>query len=62
MSRVRGVAPVRPGDRIQITGTVKEISDVDTGRQVECDLYIGKSEEEKAVIGRGIATLPGEVS
>jgi 3-hydroxybutyryl-CoA dehydratase len=53
---VRFVAPIRPGDRIRITGTVKEVR----GAEIECDLYIQKEGGEKAVVGRGIGISPGE--
>lgn len=52
---VRFVAPIRPGDRIRITGTVKEVTEAG----VECEIYIQKDAGEKAVVGRGICISPG---
>ena len=54
---VRFVAPVRPGDRSRIGGTVKEITETEGGQTVECDIFIEKGEAEKVVVGRSIAKL-----
>jgi len=52
---VRFVAPIRPGDRIRIAGTVKEMQNKGERNSVECELSIEKQDGEKAVVGRGIA-------
>jgi acyl-CoA thioesterase FadM len=53
---VRFVAPIRPGDRIRIGGTVRQVQ----GASVECDLVIEKQDGEKAVVGRAIGLLEPE--
>ena len=53
---VRFVAPIRPGDRIRIGGTVKQVQ----GASVECDLAVEKQDGEKAVVGRAIGLLEPE--
>jgi 3-hydroxybutyryl-CoA dehydratase len=53
---VRFVAPIRPGDRIRIGGTVKQVQ----GASVECDLVVEKKDGEKAVVGRAIGLLEPE--
>jgi 3-hydroxybutyryl-CoA dehydratase len=53
---VRFVAPLRPGDRIRIGGTVKQIQ----GASVECDLVVEKQNGEKAVVGRAVGILEPE--
>lgn len=58
---VRFVAPIRPGDRIKITGEIKEVSEEDDKLVVKCDLYIEKEGDEKTVVGSGLVKLPGEV-
>jgi 3-hydroxybutyryl-CoA dehydratase len=53
---VRFVAPIRPGDRIRIGGTVEQVQ----GASVECDLVVEKQDGEKAVVGRAIGLLEPE--
>jgi 3-hydroxybutyryl-CoA dehydratase len=53
---LRFVTPIRPGDRIRIKGTVKDVH----GASVECDLVIEKQGGEKAVIGRAVGLLKPE--
>jgi len=54
---VRFVAPIRPGDKIKITGVVKEVIDLDGGQSVECDIFIEKGDGEKAVVGKSIGRI-----
>jgi 3-hydroxybutyryl-CoA dehydratase len=57
---VRFVAPIQPGDRIRIGGTVKQVKKVEERVSVECDLTIEKQNGEKAVVGRAIGILGPE--
>jgi 3-hydroxybutyryl-CoA dehydratase len=57
---VRFIAPIRPGDRIRISGQVKRISEEEGKWAVECDLFVEKQKGEKAVVGRAIGLLPLE--
>lgn len=59
LTDVRFVAPIRPGDRIRIGGTVMEISEKDGEEWVECEVFIEKDGGEKAVIGRAMCRLKG---
>jgi 3-hydroxybutyryl-CoA dehydratase len=59
---VRFVAPIRPGDRIRIGGTVKEVQKKEGRCSVECDLSIERQNGEKAVVGRGIADFRMRIS
>jgi len=54
---VRFVAPIRPGDRIKIGGTVKRLFEEDGEQFLECDLFIEKGKGEKAVVGRAIGRI-----
>jgi 3-hydroxybutyryl-CoA dehydratase len=53
---VRFAAPIRPGDRVRITGTVKQVQE----SSVECDLVVEKRDGEKAVVGRAVGILEPE--
>ena len=54
---VRFVAPIRPGDRIKIGGIVKRIFEEDGEQFLECDLFIEKTEGDRAVVGRAIGRI-----
>ena len=62
LTDVRFVAPIRPGDRIRIGGTVKAVHGQGEDTYVECDLFIEKEGGDKAVVGRAVSRVPGEVS
>lgn len=57
---VQFVAPIRPGERIKIGGTVKQVNKVEGKISVECDLAVEKQNGEKAVVGKGIGYLEWE--
>lgn len=57
---VQFVAPIRPGERIKIGGTVKQVNKVEGKITVECDLAVEKQNGEKAVVGKGIGYLEWE--
>lgn len=59
---VRFVAPIRPGDRIRIGGTVKEILEIEEKQLAACDIFIEKENGETAVLGRGIGRVSGGCS
>lgn len=52
---VRFVAPTRPGDKIQITGTVTSIEKNGPDLVWNCDLFIQKPTGEKTVLGKAVA-------
>ena len=52
---VRFVAPLRPGDKIRVSGTVKKAQRIGEKWSVECDLAVEKQNGEKAVSGRALA-------
>ena len=52
---VRFVAPIRPGDKIRVSGTVKQVQIIGGKWSVECDLAVEKQNGEKAVSGRALA-------
>jgi 3-hydroxybutyryl-CoA dehydratase len=54
---VRFVAPIRPGDRILISGTVKRVFMEQDHGVAECELRIDKGDGETAVTGRAIGRL-----
>ncbi len=54
---VRFVAPIRPGDDIEIGGTVSEVEADGPHRLVRCELYIKNSRGEQAVRGEGHGRL-----
>lgn len=54
---VRFVAPIRPGDRIQIGGEITGIIEKEGRRMAECDLFIEKEDGTKAVVGSGLARI-----
>jgi 3-hydroxybutyryl-CoA dehydratase len=56
---VRFVAPIRPGDRIRIGGTIKAITEQSGDIFAECDLFIEKAAGEKAVLGRAVSRILG---
>lgn len=57
---VRFVAPIRPGDHILVEGLIREVQIKNGQKQVTCELAIKNQQEEKAVIGTGIALMPLE--
>ena len=59
---VRFVAPIRPGDRIRVSGTVSGVTSEKEGHLVECELSIDKGDGEKAVVGKSVARLSKPVS
>jgi acyl dehydratase len=56
---VRFVAPIRPGDRIKIGGTVQRLLQEGKESFAECDLFIEKGEGEHAVVGRTVVKIAG---
>ena len=54
---VRFVAPIRPGDRIRIGGTITALTEEKGAQMVDCDLSIDKEDGTQAVVGRGIGRL-----
>jgi 3-hydroxybutyryl-CoA dehydratase len=59
---VRFVAPIRPGDTVVVSGTIKEIHERGGRAYAECDLFIDKVEGERAVIGRAVSRLSENAS
>jgi len=57
---VRFVAPIRPGDKVRISGTVMQVQMTGDKWSVECDLAVEKQNGEKAVAGRAIGFLGAE--
>ncbi|MFP4085278.1 MAG: MaoC family dehydratase [Desulfobacteraceae bacterium] len=57
---VRFTAPIRPGDRISIGGTIIRIYREGADRFAECELAIRKSDGETAVLGRSVCRITGE--
>jgi 3-hydroxybutyryl-CoA dehydratase len=57
---VRFLAPIRPGDRIRIGGTVKRVYEERGAPYVECDVFIDKADGGHAVTGRSICRAMGE--
>ena len=57
---VRFVAPIRPGDKIRVAGTVKQVQRIGRKWSVECDLAVEKQNGDKAVSGRAIGFLETE--
>jgi 3-hydroxybutyryl-CoA dehydratase len=57
---VRFVAPIRQGDKIRVSGTVKQVQRIGGKWSVECDLAVEKQNGEKAVAGRAIGFLEAE--
>jgi acyl dehydratase len=57
---VRFVAPIRPGDKIRVGGTVKQVQRIEGKWSVECDLAVEKQNGDKAVSGRAIGLLEPE--
>jgi 3-hydroxybutyryl-CoA dehydratase len=57
---VRFVAPIRPGERIKIGGTVKRVDEVKGKISAECDLVIEKENGEKAVVGKAMGYWESE--
>ena len=57
---VRFVAPIRPGDKIRVGGTVKQVQRIGRKWSVECDLAVEKQNGDKAVSGRAIGFLETE--
>ncbi|MDD5222478.1 MAG: MaoC family dehydratase [bacterium] len=57
---VRFVAPTRPGDKIQITGTVTSVEKKGNDLVCNCDLFIQKQTGEKTVVGKSVARTSEE--
>jgi len=57
---VRFVAPTRPGDKIQITGTVTSVEKKGNDLVWNCDLFIQKQTGEKTVVGKSVARISAE--
>jgi len=57
---VRFLAPIRPGERVRIGGTVKGLTKKERKYFVECDLFVEKQDGEKAVVGKAIGQLDAE--
>lgn len=57
---VRFVAPIRPGDKIRVSGTVKQVQRIGGKCSIECELAVEKQNGEKAVTGRAIGFLEVE--
>ena len=49
---VRFKAPIRPGERIKISGTIKGNCDLDGKPYTECEVYVQKPDGILAVVGR----------
>lgn len=56
---VRFLAPIRPGDRIRVGGSVKRVYEAGRELFIECDLFIEKGDGERAVTGRSVCNAPG---
>jgi 3-hydroxybutyryl-CoA dehydratase len=54
---VRFVAPIRPGDTVVVSGTIKEIHEKGGKAYAECDLFIDKAGGQRAVVGRAVSPL-----
>ena len=59
---VRFVAPIRPGDTVVVSGTIKKINEGGGKAYAECDLFIDKGEGERAVVGRAISRMSENAS
>jgi 3-hydroxybutyryl-CoA dehydratase len=57
---IRFVAPIRPGERIKIGGTVKQVDRIEGKISAECDLVVEKENGDKAVVGKAIGYLEAE--
>ena len=52
---IRFAAPLRPGDKVRVSGTVMQVQMIGGKWSVECDLTVEKQNGEKAVTGRALA-------
>lgn len=52
---IRFTAPLRPGDKVRVSGTVMQVQMIGGKWSVECDLTVEKQNGEKAVTGRALA-------
>jgi 3-hydroxybutyryl-CoA dehydratase len=52
---IRFTAPLRPGDKVRVSGTVMQVQMIGGKWSVECDLAVEKQNGEKAVTGRALA-------
>ena len=59
LKNVRFISPIRPGDRITISGNVKNIYKQNNNKYVECDVYVEKMDGTKAVTGQIITQVMG---
>ena len=60
LREVRFLAPIRPGDRIVISGRVARVTEGETGRDLRCALEISKDHGATvAVTGVGLVVLDG---
>jgi 3-hydroxybutyryl-CoA dehydratase len=57
---VRFVAPIRPGEKVRVSGTVIQVQRMGGKWAVECDLAVEKQNGEKAVTGQAIGFLGAE--
>lgn len=57
---VRFLAPIRPGDRIKVEGTVESIVEENNVRYAECNLCIVKEDGTVAVTGRALGRITEE--
>lgn len=58
LREVRFLAPIRPGDRIEISGRVERVTESETGRTLHCALEISKAGGATvAVTGVGLVAL-----
>ena len=55
---VRFVAPIRPGERIKIGGSIQSILEDENVQEIECNISIEKPGSEKAVVGRAFVQIP----
>lgn len=56
---VRFVAPIRPGDRIRVGGTITAVTEDGPEAVAECELFIEKGQGERAVQGRAVSRVTG---
>lgn len=56
--RVRFQARVWPGDRIEVTATVTDVTETDDGDVVEVDVAITNDDGEAVISGDATATIP----
>jgi 3-hydroxybutyryl-CoA dehydratase len=57
---VRFRAPVRPGERIRISGFVRERGQTGQGLFIKCEVFIEKANGDRAVVGWALVPLDME--